>query len=168
MERGTLGSSSPGGWCRRLQKEQGDDVILNLVWEWVIAGRHPDWTSKAYYSHWASLSLDNGLLYRSWQAPEGGRPVLKLLVPSIFMPRYSGWSMARWGWSTSGSPRHCRDSRPVSIGQTATKRWSCLSTGVSCVQYRRVLPSAPTPHCNSTRWGPPWSMWGSTSWALLQ
>ncbi|CAL8311029.1 unnamed protein product [Merluccius merluccius] len=51
------------------------------------AGRHPDWTSKTYYSQWASLSLDNGLLYRSWQAPEGGRPVLKLLVPSIFMPR---------------------------------------------------------------------------------
>jgi len=68
------------GWSKdELRKEQAGDPILMKIIEAVKHGKRPEWEeisgeppiAKAYWAQWQSLVVEDGVLYRVWESPNG-------------------------------------------------------------------------------------------------
>jgi len=107
-EGGGLGTSPPADWLSHtlpqtsppqddgigwthdeIQQLQQQDKDIGPLGKWLLAGRRPSLEElnlvspdlKSYWMQWDSLSLINGVVYRSFQRVDGTDKYMQLLVP---------------------------------------------------------------------------------------
>lgn len=84
-------TSPPRSWGDESMREaQEDDEDIRLIVAWKKRGdEKPRWyevaptsaTTKAYWAQWDSFVLQDGILYRKWEKPNGREFHLQLVVP---------------------------------------------------------------------------------------
>ena len=84
-------TSRSGSWENEVFKEaQEDDEDVRLIIAWKKRGADkPKWVevaptsaiTKAYWAQWDSFVLQNGILYRKWEKPNGKEFHLQVVVP---------------------------------------------------------------------------------------
>lgn len=97
-----------------LRERQLADSHLLPVIQWLEDGKRPIWdtrtgmsaTTRAYWAMWDSLLLDNGILHRCWESPDGSHVRAQVVVPQ---------GMQREVFTGGHEPAHLGEKRTLSL-----------------------------------------------------
>ena len=125
-----------------LQNWQRVDTAICQVIEWLESSQErPPWkdvvrldnTTKALYSQWETLKMDNGVLCREWYPQgtgRGARSVLQVVAPSEIRQRLlQSLHNSPSGGHLAG-PKHCSECGSASIGHITKRMSSAGANGV--------------------------------------
>ena len=79
----------PGMSNQQLQDAQKADATIGQILQWMSLGNRPDQNTvsgstvqvRSLWAQWGQLVLQEGLLYRRWESPDGRQAHLQLIVP---------------------------------------------------------------------------------------
>ncbi len=135
-----------------------NDRVLVKVRGWLEARTCPDWPAvssqgpeiKSLHSQWGSLELNDGVIYRRWQAPGGESTVCNSWFPTLCGRRSSVGFMGQLEPAISGTPRQCGGCGRGSTGRGVSQMQSCTFTAAMSARHREDPADALTHRCSST------------------